>query len=424
MKHIRPVKNLHAVVRVPGSKSYTQRALIAAALADGRSDVLGALISEDIEVLMAALRAMGVIIHQNNGELTVEGTGGRLTAPEAPIFMGNNGTGLRLLTTMACLGHGEFILDGNERMRQRPLEPLVDALRQIGVDISCIHENGCPPVRIRAQGLPGGTVRLSSGLSSQYLSSLLLSGPYAARNLEIRILGTLLSRPYVSMTLEVMERFGAKVQQGLDQSFVVGAPRPYRPATYHVEGDVSSATYFMAAAAVCGGSVRISNINPDSLQGDLRFAEILNTLGCRVDKSGPGLQITGPLSNHADLSFDLQDVPDMVPALAIVCAFRQGKSLLSRIGHLRVKESDRVAALSRELRKMGVRVEEQQDRMTIQGTPVRGAQIACYDDHRIAMSFAVAGLAIGGVVITDPGCVRKSFPDFWEILASLGGEQA
>jgi 3-phosphoshikimate 1-carboxyvinyltransferase len=420
MKKVQPLKNIDATIRVPGSKSYTQRALIAASLAKGRSFISGALISEDTECLISALKLVGVSIHRKVCDLTIEGTGGALTAPRDPIYMGNNGTGMRLLTGTVCLGQGVFVLDGNDRMRERPIQPLVDALNSMGAHAVCVNEDGCPPVRIQAQGLSGGKITLAGGLSSQYLSSLLLAAPYAAKDTQIKVLGPLPSQPYVKMTLDVMTRFGVEAHQVDDKSFSVRALQTYEPQDYPVEGDASSATYFMAAAAISGGMVRISNLNPHSSQGDLRFGDILKAMGCTVGPSGGGLEITGPLSNHGDLVFDLHDVPDMVPALAVVSAFRKGKTALRNIAHLRVKESDRIAALTSELRKIGVYVDEKDDEMTVQGMPTGGAVIECYNDHRIAMSFAVAGLGVKGMVIKDPDCVKKSFPDFWEKLETLG----
>jgi 3-phosphoshikimate 1-carboxyvinyltransferase len=251
------------------------------------------------------------------------------------------------------------------------------------------------------------------------VSSLLLAAPYAEKDTEIEISTPLPSWPYIRLTLDVMARFGVEVSISEDKLFFVKAPQAYQPREYVIEGDLSSATYFMAAAAILGRTVKISNINPGSLQGDLRFLEILETMGCKVSTSGEGVQVTGPLSNHEDLSFDLNDVPDMMPPLAVVSAFRKGKTTLKNILHLRVKESDRVAALTCELRKIGARAEEKEDEMIVQGIATRGAEIDCYNDHRIAMSFAIAGLAIEGISIKDPDCVKKSFPDFWQKLEAL-----
>ena len=420
MKQIKPIKGINAVISVPGSKSYTQRALITSALASGRSIIRNPLISEDTEHLIEALHSLGATIAQEGHDLVVVGTSGRLVTPSSALYLGNNGTGLRFLTGTICLGHGTFVLDGNSRMRQRPIQPLVDALCETGVNAWCVEGNGCPPVKVRAWGLPGGKIRLTRGLSSQYISSLLLAAPYAEKDTEIEVLNPLPSRPYISLTMDVMQHFGVEVSVSEERLFYIKAPQAYQPTEYVIEGDLSSATYFMAAAAILGQTIKISNINPDSLQGDLRFLDILETMGCKVATSFDGVEVTGPLSNHEDLSFDLNEVPDMVPALAVVSAFRKGKTALKNILHLRVKESDRVAALTRELRKIGARVEEIADEMIVQGIATQGAEIDCYSDHRIAMSFAVAGLAIEGISIKDPGCVRKSFPGFWEKLESLG----
>jgi 3-phosphoshikimate 1-carboxyvinyltransferase len=256
-------------------------------------------------------------------------------------------------------------------------------------------------------------------LSSQYLSSLLLAAPYAAGEVTIRLQGSLASQPYVDITIDLMKTFGVRVVRQDEKTFTVASSQAYVATDYVVEGDASSATYFMAAAAICGGSVRIANIRKDSLQGDLRFCDILKTFGCIVQLSDGGLHVEGPLRNHQDREFDLGDVPDLVPALAVVSAFRRGKTRLGNIGHLRVKECDRISALATELRRIGATVEEKDDEMTVQGIARRGGDIACYNDHRIAMSFAVAGLAIDGISITDPDCVNKSFPDFWQTLQTL-----
>jgi 3-phosphoshikimate 1-carboxyvinyltransferase len=274
-------------------------------------------------------------------------------------------------------------------------------------------------VQVEAEGLPGGKTRLDTALSSQYVSSLLLASPYAQEDIEIGMSSLVPSWPYIKLTLDVMAHFGVEVSVSEERFFHIKARQAYQPKEYAIEGDVSSATYFMAAAAIVGGTIRISNINGNSLQGDLRLLEILATMGCKVSASEDGIEVTGPLSNQEDLSFDLNDAPDMVPALAVVAAFRKGKTILQNILHLRVKESDRVAALTHELRKLGARVEKKADGMIVQGIATRGAEIDCYDDHRIAMSFAIAGLAIEGISIKDPGCVKKSFPDFWEKLEAL-----
>jgi 3-phosphoshikimate 1-carboxyvinyltransferase len=419
MKQITPINEIDAVISVPGSKSYTQRALIAASLARGRSVLRNALISEDTEYLMEALRLLGAGISLQGNDISVEGTGGSVVAPSSPLYLGNNGTGLRFLVGMASIGQGTFVLDGSARMRQRPIQPLVDALNQIGVKAFCVDGTGCPPVQVEGAGLPGGETRLDTALSSQYVSSLLLASPCAEKDIEIGASTLIPSWPYVELTLDVMAQFGVEVEDFDKKRFRVKAPQTYQPQEYVIEGDVSSATYFMAAAAIVGRRVRVSNIDGSSLQGDLRFLEILDTMGCAVSASEEGVEIAGPLSNHEDLTFDLNEAPDLVPALAVVSGFRRGKTTLENILHLRVKESDRVAAITNELQKIGAQAEKKADGMVIQGMATRGADIECYDDHRIAMSFAIAGLAIEGVIIKDPDCVKKSFPDFWTKLDAL-----
>jgi 3-phosphoshikimate 1-carboxyvinyltransferase len=368
---------------------------------------------------MEALRLLGADIALQGNDISVAGTGGRLVVPSSALYLGNNGTGLRFLVGMVSVGHGTFVLDGSARMRQRPIQPLVDALNQIGVRAFCVNGTGCPPVQVEGRGLPGGETRLHTALSSQYVSSLLLAAPYAENDVEIGASTLIPSWPYVELTLDVMARFGVKVEDFEKKRFRVKAPQAYHAREYLIEGDVSSATYFMAAAAVVGRRVRISNISGNSLQGDLRFLQILNTMGCAVSESEEGVEITGPLSNHEDLAFDLNDAPDMVPALAVVSAFRRGRTTLRNILHLRVKESDRVSALTSELQKIGAQAEKTADGMVIHGVATRGAEIECYNDHRIAMSFAIAGLSIDGVIIKDPDCVKKSFPDFWEKIEAL-----
>jgi 3-phosphoshikimate 1-carboxyvinyltransferase len=418
MRPVEPRGMLDAVVQVPGSKSYTQRALIIASLAKGASMVKDALVSEDTQLLMDALAMVGAVTDRQGQDILIRGTEGRPAAPSHPLYLGNNGTGLRLLTGTLCVGQGTFILDGSDRMRQRPIKPLVDALNMLGASVSC-GPKGCPPVEVRACGLAGGKTTLAAGLSSQYLSSLLIAAPLAKGDVVIDVQGPLPSRPYVQMTLQVMESFGVQGPVVGEDTFRVKAPQEYGSAQFQVEGDASSATYFMAAAAICGGRVRIENVDLGSAQGDLRFVEILKAMGCEASAPGRGLEIIGPLSNHDDLAFDLHDAPDMVPALAVVAAFRKGKTALRNIGHLRIKESDRIAALTNELRKIGAEVEEKAEEMVVQGVAHRGSTICCYNDHRIAMSFAIAGLALEGIVIEDPDCVKKSFPNFWEKLESL-----
>ncbi|NNF45609.1 MAG: 3-phosphoshikimate 1-carboxyvinyltransferase [Desulfofustis sp.] len=421
MIEIKPVEHIDAVVTIPGSKSITQRALITAALADGASTLHGPLVSEDTDYSSAALQQMGIDIDKGTQSWRVSGTGGRISEPDNDIYLGNNGTATRFLTSVASLGTGEFIIDGDVRMRERPIGPLMAALKGWGVDIESIADTGCPPLSIIASGLRGGKTVLPEGKSSQYLSSLLLVAPYAERQAELQVDGEIISKPYVAMTLEVMATFGVEVGAAADFSRFTIPGGCYLPCDYHIEGDASNASYFWAAAAVSGGSVTVNNVPVLSLQGDTMLVPLLARMGSRVEQQGRGIKVVGPQTLES-ITADMGDMPDVVPTLAVVAAFAEGASEISNIAHLRVKECDRLSATTSELRKLGVAVDEFDDRMVIHGrggAGMHGAEIETYEDHRMAMSMAVAGLRVKGVKILNENCVVKSFPDFWECFARL-----
>ena len=422
MIEIRPATKIKAEIAVPGSKSITQRALIAAALADGVSNLTGPLESEDTRYTAAALEQMGVMVEKGRDKWTVNGNGGLIATPDKEIFLGNNGTATRFLTSVAALGSGTFRINGDARMAERPILPLIQALQGWEVDIASINNNGCPPLLIKANGLSGGKTTLPAGKSSQYLSSLLLVGPYARKEAELDVEGEILSLPYVFMTLAVMEAFGIRVEanEALN-SFRI--PRGiYRAMDYAVEGDASNASYFYAAAAVTGGEVTVPNVPVPSLQGDAAFVALLARMGCQVNKTGEGLTVSGP-EELKGITIDMGDMPDVVPTLAVVASRAKGRTTIKNIAHLRIKECDRLHAMAVELAKMGARVQELEDSLIIEGkdpdAPMHGAAINTYNDHRIAMSFAVAGLAVPGVKILGEECVAKSFPDFWERFSLL-----
>ena len=421
MIEINPVESIKAEVTIPGSKSITQRALITAALADGVSTLQGPLVSEDTDYSSAALIQMGVSIERGEQTWQVAGTGGRIAEPEDDIYLGNNGTATRFLTSVASLGSGEFVIDGDERMRERPIGPLLEALQGWGVDIESIEGTGCPPLSILASGLQGGSTLLPEGKSSQYLSSLLLVAPYARSTAELEVSGEILSKPYVAMTLEVMAAFGVDVEAGSDFSRFTIPSGCYRARHYQIEGDASNASYFWAAAAITGGSVTVNNVPVPSLQGDAMLVPLLARMGCEVEQKGRGIQVVGP-EKLESITVDMGGMPDVVPTLAVVAAFAHGPTEISNIAHLRIKECDRLQATTVELRKLGVEVDEFDDRMVVHGrggAGLRGAEIETYDDHRMAMSMAVAGLRIPGVRILGEQCVAKSFPDFWERFGTL-----
>jgi 3-phosphoshikimate 1-carboxyvinyltransferase len=421
MKEISPVTTIDTTIAVPGSKSLTQRALIAAALADGRSTLLGPLTSEDTDYTSKALEQMGIKVQKETDCWRVDGAGGRISAPKEEIFLGNNGTATRFLTSVAALGDGVFIIDGEKRMRERPIGPLMEALRGWGVDIRSVMDTGCPPLRITSHGLPGGETILPEGKSSQYLSSLLLVAPYAARPATLEVRGEVLSKPYVAMTLSVMADFGVEVDCNRELTRFVIPQGCYRAREYQIEGDASNASYFWAAAAITGGRVTVSNVPVPSLQGDAGLLPLLARMGCEISREGGGIMVQGRKELEG-ITVDMGDMPDVVPTLAVVAAFAQGTTVINNIAHLRIKECDRLTAVVTELTKMGARVEERPDSMIIHGdggAGLHGAVIDTYKDHRMAMSFAVAGLMVPGVQISDEGCVAKSFPDFWERFSLL-----
>jgi len=420
---IQPISSLNASVRVPGSKSYTQRALVIASLAEGKSLLQGPLISEDTEYLIEALRVLGANILSTGEGLVVTGTGGNLAPPGRPIFLGNNGTATRFLISMASLGKGDYHLTGSPRLCQRPMKSLLDALRSLGGASTCEGEEGYLPLTIHAQGIQGGRATFAEVESSQYISSLLLSAPFASGDLEIQVRGSLASRPYVNLTLQAMMDFGVRVETGGENHFLVRSGQRYRGADYPVEGDASSASYFFLAAALCQGTVRVAPMTHDTLQGDGKFLPLLEKLGSTVSSGDSWVEVKGNPLAPGEFVFDMGDMPDMVPTLAVLSALRPGRTVIRNAAHLRIKESNRLEALARELGKTGIRSEEKEDGLVIEGGSPRGADIDTYDDHRIAMSFAILGLAVPGMRIRDGSCVRKSFPGFWEELGKLYGDR-
>jgi 3-phosphoshikimate 1-carboxyvinyltransferase len=424
MREIVPVGKIDSVLEVPGSKSLTQRALITAALAEGKSTLLGPLASEDTRYTISALRAMGIIIDDSDPAVWfVEGSAGRVIPPTGGnIFLGNNGTATRFLASVASLGTGTFRICGDRRMSERPIGPLMEALQGWGVAIKSETGNGCPPLLIDAQGIQGGRTLLPEGKSSQYLSSLLLVAPYGRNRAELEVRGEVFSRPYVEMTLAVMADFGIRVEAAPSLAYFRIPQGRYLGREYRIEGDASGASYFWAAAAVTGGRVNVANVPVPSLQGDTGLVPLLARMGCHVTKAGNGISVRAP-KKLMGIDVDMSDMPDVAPTLAIVAAFAEGTTVIRNIAHLRIKECDRIQAMVTELAKMGAQVEEKEDQMIIHGRAggdnLHGADIETYHDHRIAMCFAVAGLRVPGVRIHGEDCVAKSFPDFWKRFGGL-----
>ncbi|HOD36536.1 MAG TPA: 3-phosphoshikimate 1-carboxyvinyltransferase [Syntrophales bacterium] len=416
---IRTMESLDAVVRVPGSKSYTQRALVISALAEGKTFLRNPLFSEDTKYMMAALRFLGAEIVSSGEDVIVTGTAGKITNPGAGIYLGNNGTAMRFLAGMVSLGRGDFLLTGDRRLCERPMGPLLDALRVLGVGSTCPGKEGHPPVVIHAGGIKGGRLMIDGVESSQYVSSILISAPYAKGDVWIGLKGPAVSRPYIDMTVDVMRAFGVPVEGEAVGGFRVKGRRCYESGRFLIEADASSASYFFLAAALCGGRVRVTHMNPQTLQGDIGFLRILEHLGCAVSTGDSWVEVAGKTRLAGECSFDMKDMPDMVPTLAALAAVREGKTVIRNVPHLRMKESNRLEALVNELRRVGVQAEETQDGIVIEGGKPRGAEIETYDDHRIAMSFAMLGLVVRGIHIRNRECVRKSFSGFWEEMKKL-----
>ncbi len=418
MREITPQQKVQATLTLPGSKSFTHRALVAAALAAGESTLHNALKAEDPELTAQALRRLGAGIDWQDDTVTVRGAGGRWAPAAEPLYLGNSGTSMRFLTALVALGQGEYYITGTDRLCQRPMGELLTALARLGVSARSERGDGCPPVIVQG-GLTGGRASLSGAVSSQYLSALLFIGPLAPAGLEIEITGELVSRPYVDLTLAVLTDFGISSYREEYRYFRIPGGQRYQGRDYAIEADASSASYFWAAAALTGGRMTIANLNMDSAQGDIDFLSVLARMGCHLIALPEGLTVEGgPLKG---LKVDMANMPDLVPTLAVLAAFARGETVISGVGHLRHKESDRLAAVAKELGRMGVEVRETDDGLLIRGGQPHGAEIHTYQDHRIAMSFAVAGLKVPGVKIADPDCVAKSFPNFWDIFIRLKG---
>jgi 3-phosphoshikimate 1-carboxyvinyltransferase len=411
---------LRGRVRPPGSKSITNRAVVCAALSEGVSTLSGALDSEDTRVMLESLTRLGFEVEAKDSKRTliIRGAGGAVPALEADLFCANSGTTLRFLTALVTLGHGYFRLDGVPRMRERPIIDLIDALNQLGAKTDTELENGCPPVVVHANGLPGGKAKLRGEISSQYLSGVLMAAPAARSPIELVIDGRLVSKPYVNMTIQVMKSFGVTVDSNENLTkFSIESPQVYGACDYAIEPDASAASYFWAAAAICGGDVTVDGLSSASLQGDVGFVNCLEQMGCEVHRDSDSITVTGGPLRGIDV--DMNAISDTVQTLSVVALFADGPSTIRNVAHIRHKETDRIAAVATELRKLGAEVDEREDGLKITPAKHQSASIDTYRDHRMAMSFALAGLRISGVQIRDPGCVDKTYPNFFEDLKRL-----
>lgn len=413
---------VHSTIQPPGSKSLTNRALPIAAMATGRSILHGVLDSDDTQVMIESLIRLGVHVEHDKPthRVIIEGHGGAFPSRSADLFVGNSGTTIRFLTALLGFAGGSYSLDGIERMRERPIGPLVNALNQLGADVIAESPHACPPVKISSKQLTGGHVTISGSISSQYLSGLMLAAPLATEDVVIEIEGTLISKPYVEMTAQVMKSFGVECQfsESFDRFRIPGG-QTYLGTEYKIEPDASAASYFWAVAAICGGSATVTGLNQNSIQGDIGFVNCLKQMGCIVDWGNDEITVRGPAKHGIDI--DMSDVSDTVQTLAAVAVFVEGTTTVRNVAHNRVKETDRIGNLAIELRKFGVNVDEREDGLAIHPGRLMGADIETYDDHRMAMSLALVGLRQQGVKIHNPGCVSKTYPDFFSDLALFVG---
>ena len=407
-------------IRPPGSKSLTNRALVIAALASGTTKLTGVLASDDTRVMVESLNRLGVSVTHDVDSCTMEvaGCGGKPPAEKAELWLENSGTSIRFLTAFCALGTGEYRLDGNERMRERPISHLVDSLKLFGVDVECELETSCPPVRMVARGFVGGRTSIAGDISSQYLSALLMAAPCASKSVDIEVTGDLVSKPYIDMTMGVMAQFGATVLCPDPHRFTI-APQEYKATNYDIEPDASAASYFFAAAAITGGTVTVEGLTSYALQGDVHFVEALEKMGCEVDYGDDSITVRGRKLSGVDI--DMNAISDTAQTLAVVALFAEGATRIHNVGHMRHKETDRVAAVVNEIRRMGIKAEELDDGLTITPGQIQPATIETYDDHRMAMSFALAGLRTEGIRIADPLCTGKTYPHFFSDLEKLCG---
>jgi 3-phosphoshikimate 1-carboxyvinyltransferase len=414
----RPVDS---VIRVPGSKSYTNRALIIAAMANGNSSISGALFSDDTAHMADSLRRLGIHVAEDvdGEEFEVDGLGGHIPAKHADLFVGDAGTAARFLTPFLALGHGHYRLDGEPRMRQRPIQPLLDGLNQLGVQAVSELGTGCPPVVIDANGLAGGEVTMPGDESSQYFSGLLMVGPLTRDGLTIRVKKEMVSQPFIDLTSASMRAFGARMSRDADFRLLeVAGGQHYEARQYFVEPDASNASYFFAAAAITNGRVRVEHLDRSSAQGDLRFLDALRAMGCEVVDDDGFVEVQGPAQLRG-VTVDANEFSDTALTLCAIAPFAVGPTEIRNIAHTRLQECDRIAAAVAELRKLGQDVEEFPDGLRIHPRPVQGAVVATYNDHRMAMAFALVGLVAPNVSIEDPGCTRKTFPEYWDRLDDL-----
>lgn len=401
---------------LPGSKSITNRALVVAGLADGESELAGVLFSEDTHVMMDSLQKMGVGIRQNpNGlSVSISGTGGGLERPAETIWVHQSGTTARFCLPLAALCGQEVTIDGDEQIKNRPHEELCKALQSLGAQIEYLEAPNSFPLVVNGKDLQGGQISLNGGISSQFISALLLAAPCFPDQLELNIDGDLVSRPYIDMTISVMQAFGAQIQRVNDRRYVI-SPTGYRNSRYEIEPDASAASYFFAAAAISGGSITVEGLGSRSIQGDIGFVDIVEKMGAKVVRSDNSLSVTGT-GSLIGIDASMKEISDTVPTLAAIAPLASGPTVISDVAFIAQKESDRVTALITELGKIGVEAEKTETGMVVYPGKVQKGTIHTYDDHRIAMAFSILGLVVPGITLDSPQCVAKTFPSFFDVL--------
>ena len=421
---LKPIAKVNGTVNLPGSKSLSNRALLLAALAKGETRLTNLLDSDDVKHMLNALTALGVNYHLSECKTicTVQGNAGALNSNKAlELFLGNAGTAMRPLCAALCLGKGEFVLTGEPRMEERPIAHLVDSLRQAGADITYLKNDGYPPLTIKADSLNGGNIEVDGSVSSQFLTALLMTMPLANTDSVIKIKGELVSKPYIDITLHIIEQFGVTITHKNYESFTVKGNQTYiAPGNFLVEGDASSASYFLAAGAIKGGKVKVTGIGKKSIQGDIRFADILERMGASIEWGDDYIACSSNGTLKA-VNMDMNHIPDAAMTIATTALFAEGDTCMTNIYNWRVKETDRLSAMATELRKVGAVVEEGEDFIRISPPEkLNHAAIDTYDDHRMAMCFSLVSLSDTPVTINDPKCTSKTFPDYFEQFKQIG----
>ena len=416
-----PIKRISGRVDLPGSKSLSNRVLLLSMLAEGTTQIQNLLDSDDVRYMIGALEKLGITLQETRekNEISVEGCSGGIPNSDLELMLGNAGTAMRPLTAALTLGQGRYVLDGVPRMRERPIVDLVEGLLQLGAKVRLLNGPPGPPVEILAQGLPGGTARIKGSVSSQFLSAILMAAPGAQKDVTLEIDDTLVSVPYVEMTLALMERFGVHVENRDFQEFHIPGKQTYHsPGDFFVEGDASSASYFLAGAAITGGTVTVLGCGTESLQGDSKFAEVLEQMGAETQWQPHSVTVRGNTLKGVDL--DMNRMPDAAMTLAVAALFAEGTTKIRNVYNWRLKETERMKAVTTELRKLGAEVEEGEDYLIIDPPDqIQSTEIETYDDHRMAMAFSLAACGAESVTILDPGCVSKTFPDYFEVLKSV-----